>query len=214
MQTKGRVAWQNSEIEKLHNIAGKYPLPSICRQLQRLQKKNGLPVRTDTAIMLKLRRLGYSKRPYLDNFPRDDLAKILDISRDRARSWCRNFGLEVDKGAQLTIVNLAKFRKWAYANPQCLAGIEESRLDWIMQDNEFSRRVSAMQRPRIGRRTPVVRLSDGKEFSSIKEAARQCYAHPSSIKRALNSGGTCAASKWDYKNELDRKAPAKFSDVS
>jgi hypothetical protein len=110
----------------------------------------------------------------------------------------------------LTKINLVNFRAWAYEHPLCLAGIDSDRLNWLMEDKDFCDKVEAMQRPRIGIPQPVIRLSDGSRFASLKAAAREVYVDPTAIRAALVGGGNCAGSKWAFANPKQAIAPGRF----
>ena len=209
MEARGKVPWQPEELELIHELAGYQSKEAIARRVQKLDKQKGWPCRTVDAVTVRLFRMGYSKRPIFDNIPRDNLAKLLGVSRDRARSWTRNFRLPSKKGALLVTIRLSDFRRWAYANPSCVAGIESDRLNWIMDDEEFCEKAEASPQPRIGRSVPIVRLSDGKTFTSLRAAARETFISKAALSAALKTGGTSAGSRWAYANSEDAIAPAR-----
>lgn len=206
MGSKKIPNWTEPELSLLHQLAEQYPFPKIAMRLHRLQKRNGIPIRSIDAISTKLKRLGYSKKPTLDNFNRDYLACALGISRDRARTWSKTFALPNDRQGHFMVIGIEPFRQWVYTHADCVAGIDADRLDWFMNDRDFCEMVEQRQRPRIGRAQPVIRRSDGQIFPSLKAAARASYVHPVTVRAAIDRG-----KDWAYLNQEQAIAPAKYS---
>jgi hypothetical protein len=50
-------AWRDEELALIERLADELPGLEIIKRLQRFQKRNGWKVRTDVAILLKLKRL-------------------------------------------------------------------------------------------------------------------------------------------------------------
>jgi hypothetical protein len=206
LQAKGKDFWHEEEESLLEKLAGEKPIAEIIKAVQRLDRRMGWQAKTDTAIQVKMKRLGLSRRCTLDNFTPAELARILGIPRDRPESWVEKFGLpyrKVDgyKGAIL----LKDLRQWASVNPHRMAGCTEEGLQWLLGD-ELGSAIAALPIPTHGRPKPVTR-DDGVEYSSIKAAARANYIHRSRIREAVIGGGKSAGYRWrsrviqgDFKN--------------
>lgn len=202
MQVSGRKAWRTEETQYLIDIGGRYPLEKIVRRMQNFNKKHGWAARSPTAVQIKLRRLGISRKCIYDNFNRFELARILDISPDRVRSWTRRFGLPFRKGGALTSISISSFRLWAYAHPELLTGIEAERLDWLMNDLDFCLEVALppiQKTPKRKKFVPITvkRKDTGAVYPSLRDAAEAAYVHRSSLGKAIAQGRQCAGIEWE-----------------
>lgn len=202
MFAKGLNPWQEKELVLLEKMVGCNPIVDIVEAIQQLDRRQRWPLRTETAIRVKLKRMGHTLKCVLDNLTPADLAKSLGINRDRVDAWVEKYGLpyrKVDnyKGA----IRLSDFQNWAREHPQKLAGIDQDCLEWLLQDAEFSAYCSNLPVPVQGRPQPVKDLTTGNVFPSFKAAARANYLEEHGIQAAIHRGGTAASKRWQPLNE-------------
>lgn len=197
MSTKQR--WKDEELETLEGMGDLYRLDDIVKRLNALQSKNGWQVRTRKSIYARLLRLGYRAYPGLDGFSMVAISNHLGVHRTIVKRWVVKFGLPARIYKSNWEFKISSFRKWAYAHPELLAGIDAERLNWLMEDTEFCE--SLELRRKCAGKQPVVRVEDGAVFSTIKEAAKQANVDPSAIWQAVNKDYCCAGYRWRYLSE-------------
>jgi hypothetical protein len=196
--------WTKAEIELLDQLIDNFVIDDIVKKLQAFQRKNGLPVRSFVAVRKRLFRTKQSQKATLNNFSREQLARTLGVKPERARRWQRYFDMPIKKTSRINCIQIPAFKRWAYANPDCLAGVEADRLNWIMDDIEFCEMVESRVPPRIGRKTPVVRVSDGQVFPTMNAAAKAAFLDRTCIRRRLGT-------EYKFLHEWQSKAPARYS---
>lgn len=199
MQAKGKMAWQPAEEALLEEYCGVRPVREVVRMVQRLNKKQGWPIRSSTAIKVKIKRMGLSRVCVVDNFTPSELARIFSVPRDRVEMWVESKGCpyrKVDgyKGA----IRLSSFQKWAAQHPDLLAEIDQDALFYILDDASLVKHISGLSLPAIGRPQAVRRLDTGETFKSVRNAAKKSYVHPKNIREAIRRDGTSAGTKWEY----------------
>ncbi|WP_341530154.1 helix-turn-helix domain-containing protein [Nostoc sp. UHCC 0302] len=74
--------WTDKELETLEEMACLYSVKQIAYRLKRRGYK-----RSTSAIQNKLRSLGYSARPVLDNYNCCEIARVLQLNSATVWSW-------------------------------------------------------------------------------------------------------------------------------
>ena len=194
--------WTEEEKDYLESLAGLYPLEKICKKMRAYQERNGLPVRSQDAIKVKITKMGVSRKRTLDNFNLAELARVLGVNRARTNNWYTNYRLPIRRHGHSIAVPLEKFREWAYANPRLFADIDPERLNWLMDDAVFCQSTQELCRPTPGRKLAVQRLDTGEIYSSVAEASRSVYASNGVIGKAIARGGKGAGVFWRYVEDL------------
>jgi hypothetical protein len=196
MKTKGRSAWSASEEALIERIAGTMPMADIIKKVRSFQRRNGLEVRTETAVKLKLKRMGESRKCTLDNLTQYELSRMLGISFDRVRNWTRLHNLPYKRAARNQFaIKLSDVRELAERKPHLFAGIEWATLMWLLDDEKLAD--SCLKSKLTGLPMPVKRLDTGEVFPSIKEAAGRSYVTPGCIQGAIKRGGRSAGTQWE-----------------
>lgn len=199
---KGKLAWQKEELDIFEVWIGSEPMEAIAKRIQRLDRKKGWPIRSTTAIYVKAKRLYPSVRPVIDNFTRNEIANILDVSAERVRMWTRTHGLEFKRRYRSGLsIKASQFRTWAYQHPEKLSGISANRLDYLMNDMSFCEHVEQLPYSGIGIAKPVRNLTTGQVFKSVREAAKATYITKRSISGAIERNGKSAGCHWEYIRE-------------
>lgn len=83
---------------------------------------------------------------------------------------------------------------WAWAG----SGVSLADREQAAAEREKQRRANSAKGMTETTRRPVRRESDGAEFPSIAEAARQCNCHHTGIQRAVQTGMRANGSRWSY----------------
>jgi hypothetical protein len=194
------MPWHWEEKELLDTLSGTLPFHEIVDKIQKLDKRLGIPERSAIAIGVKMKRMGLSKRPTLSHMTTGDIARTLSVPRDRVELWTEKYGLKAERLIKdWRLISLEDFTEWAHQHPELLGGLSQDALEWLTGDRDFAVERAAESPDWRGRPMPVRRLDDNRTFPSIKAAARACYLHPASIRRALKkNGATCDGAKWEY----------------
>jgi hypothetical protein len=190
--------WHPEELDLIEKAADVYHGETIAKRLQALQRKNGWKVRSTTAILTKLKRCGVSRRPTLNNFSRNELARVLGVPHDRVRSWTRHHGLPYQKiHDSCYAIQTFEFTRWAASHLELIADIDRETLEWIGMPHAV---LAAMPPQRIVRsaRRPVRCLDTGEVFESVHEAGRRKFLSPKSISSAISRCGRSAGMRWQY----------------
>jgi hypothetical protein len=183
----------------IDDLLGSYPIEVIAKRIQALDRKKGWPIRTDLAVEVKAKRLYPSVRPVFNNFPLNEIANILGISRERTRLWTRTHGLPyVRRHTSCLSIKAKDFQEWAYKHPEKLAGIEAERLNYLMDDWDFCEEVEQMVYAGEGIARPVKNLTTGQVFKSVRAAAKASYVTKACIPGAIKRGGKAAGHRWAY----------------
>jgi transcriptional regulator with XRE-family HTH domain len=86
-----RRKWSEEEIGILRSLA-ECELPS---KIVSILKNQGFH-RTEIAVKIKLRRLGFSTVTTLDNFSASEIARVCQLSASTVSSWIRKRGLKAE----------------------------------------------------------------------------------------------------------------------
>lgn len=200
LSARGIAPWHKEELALLEKKLGHQPISDIIQAIQDLDRTMGWSIRTATAIKVKIKKLGLSMKCTFDNLTSGELARKLNVNRDRVESWVEKYGLphrKVDgyKGA----IRLDEFRKWASSNPQKLAGIEQSRLEELLGP-DLAAVCSNLPLPTQGRPQPVKCLETGETFPSFRAAAAANNIDKQCIAGAVNRNGKSVGRRWKALN--------------
>lgn len=191
-------AWRGEELALIERLADELPGLEIIKRLQRFQRRNGWKVRTDVAILLKLKRMKISRKPTLDNFSGSDLARLLGVDRERVRLWTRCHELPFRRiHRNCTAISTADFVEWAGKNPELVAGINPENLEWLGLPSELIEDVPTVRVVRSAPR-PVRCVDTGEVFRSVKEAGRRKYVNAKNIPAAIARDGSTGGLRWEY----------------
>ncbi|WP_199336306.1 hypothetical protein [Nostoc sp. FACHB-110] len=86
------IRWHENELATLHEMAEMFTVKQIAFRL----KRRGYH-RTEFAIAGKLNALGYSTRPFLDNYSCSEIAKALCLHSSTITKWVRIGWLKAKK---------------------------------------------------------------------------------------------------------------------
>lgn len=170
--------WRQAEIEILEDLAGFYPLDDLVKKYNTIATKQGFPERNRNAIKVKLKRLGLTRKPCFDNFSETDVAAILEVNRRTIYEWRRYEGLPYRKVARNKICITRKdFTAWLVATKRTylLHGIKPEQLELLICDRKLINQYSP--KPPVQRRkpVPVINVSTGQKFASIREASKKSF---------------------------------------
>lgn len=120
-----------------------------------------------------------------------ELAKLVGVDSSTVLYWIREFDLPAKKLTNKRLTSYYKisefeFKRWAIANSNLIRIKQSVRSRFGIP-------------PRITLESkPVRRVSDGKVYISLKEAAKDNWVVYQSISRAIAKEGTCVGSRWEF----------------
>lgn len=132
--------WKQDEITYLIDQVGKLKLPTIAKNLNR----------TETAVLLKLKRLGYGNtKEQVGMLTFGELSRHLGLDRKIVQGWAERHGLPyttkvTNKFKRYYFVDTEDFWNWASVNKEKLdfSKIEENVLlpepDWVKRERYFN----------------------------------------------------------------------------
>jgi len=198
LQARGVAVWEPAALLHLEQLTGFYPGPELAKRFNSQAKKQGWAQRTETAIVLKLRRQGCSRKATLDNFTKIEMARTLQINLDRVKRWVKIGLLPYKKVSRnLGAISLSEFRKFADSYWQELRSVNLEALAWLGVNPKTIEKVSRLPPAFTGAPQPVKRLDTGETFYSVKEAARRCYINWNGIVLSIQQQKPVSGIQWE-----------------
>jgi len=199
----GITPWSDEENEYLTERSGSIPHPLLIRNFVAHGKNKGWPTRTKTAIEVKLKRLqraeNLQRKCTLNNWTIRELARCLDISHTRVRSWCRIGGLPSKKiSHNQNAVSRVDLKRWLMEHPCKGADIKRYLLEAVLDDKNAVDFILSHEPDARGYSRPVICLDNGMRFNSAKAASRASYASPGCVAKACRTGGKAAGKRWAW----------------
>lgn len=197
-EVRGTPIWEPEAVLYLESLAGSYPLPYVVKKFNSKAKREGWHQRTQTAIEVKFKRIGCSCKTFLDNFSAIELARTLQIKRDRVERWIELGLLPYKKVSRnLGAIKVCDFRQFARTHWQELASTNLEALEWLGVDPKTMERVAALPPLTVGLPVPVKRLDTGETFRSVKEASRRCYIDRTGIMLSIKQKRPVSGVQWE-----------------
>ena len=197
-QVRGVVVWESNADFYLEKFAGSLPLPDLVKRFNAAAKNKGWAQRSETAIKVRLKRLGLSCKASFDNFSTIELARTLNIKRDRAELWIEKGLLPYRKVARnVGAIRATDFRLFVEQHWQRLAEVDLEGLAWLGVKTELIEAIAALPPCKHGKAMPVRRTDTGEVFHSIKEASRKCYVDRTGIRLSVEENRPVSGIKWE-----------------
>lgn len=190
--------WEPEAEEYLAGLVGTVPPCDLHRLFNLKAKSKGWTIRSYHAFRVRAKRLAPSVTPDLDNFNPSELARTLNIPRDRTQAWVER-GLLKHRilPSGIRAIKLKDFQQFAKTHFRKLAGCDREGLEWLLEDVELVNRICALPSYIHGQRQKVKRADTGETFSSIKEAARRSYVDRRGIKLSVVENRQVSGIKWE-----------------
>jgi hypothetical protein len=184
--------WLPEEVRYLDSILYQYPVPELVIKLQVWQKNRKTHVRSADAIRRKCYLLGRDRELQEDRLSKSQLAKMLNVSRERVTLWIVH-GLPYTQRYRNREVSIAikDFESWARENLNYLHSIESFRLQYLLPGEL----VSAIPQKSPFRRA-VRCVDNGQTFDTIAAAAKAIGTHKVTLTRAIAANRPCKGYRW------------------
>ena len=199
-----RGHWSPDEEMTLEILAGTLPFPDLCKRMRMLARKRGWPIRSNTAVRVRIDRLGLSQRCKEDNFSRTELSRLLGVHPCLVRKWINSYGLGYRKIARSQIaISIDHLKAFFQAHPQHFADIPLDKAAALLGD-DFTQAIyqrSLSVKPRRRRCRPVLCVDTGEVFPSVRAAGRAKFITYSAILDSMRRGGRSGGYQWQYVNQ-------------
>jgi hypothetical protein len=188
--------WEREAVDYLESISGTAPPQILIKRFNARAKRKGWHTRTEKALIIRLKRIGASRKASVDGWTMRELGRILGIHHDRFRLWLKK-GLRSQKVSHsLRSISKANLKIFATEHPEYFAGIERDRLLYILEDERIIDQISALKPSTAKHPVKVKRLDTGEVYPSIKAASRACFLHPKTIRDAIKENKLAGGIKF------------------
>lgn len=201
----GCQVWRKEEDDVIETLAGSKPFKRICQAVQRLEEKNGWPIRSEASISSRIHQLGCHRLTIYDNYSIADLAKNLGVSTGVVRRWVNKLGLPCSRiSSRRVAISNKKFKEWIASHPLEIKmhDINLEWLAWALGDDIIEVIQNAQPAP-IKRSVPAKierwkpdNPDDRTVYPSLTKAGKANFICKKSISRAVKQGQECAGYYW------------------
>jgi hypothetical protein len=191
------IIWRQRELDQLEAMAGDLPRIELFRYYRGWAKTNGLPYRTNTAIEATANRHGIPLLARGNVLTAHAVAEILGVPHIRVDRWLRRDLVPFRQYGPVRYLNRRALVAFARVEPHRFAGIDEARLNCLLENEELAAEIASTYSGRSSRLHPVECVETGRRFPSVSEAARATFISRSVIVRALRvKAATAAGYHW------------------
>jgi hypothetical protein len=189
--------WSAAESEYLKRYAGQEPFPDVVRRFHAAARANGWPMRSNTAIIQRLHRIGlHAGCRHGDWLTYCMVGELLGCSGDRVAAWTRSPKvralLQPRWRGKARWACRANWRRLAQQMPRILGGYSADALFALLEDRELADQVAAEHDTRLGD-WRVRCVETGRVYRNCSAAARELHVHRSTINLAIREGRPVAA---------------------
>lgn len=184
----------------MEGLAGNIPFPLIPATYNQWATREGYPRRSANAIHQRARRQRLTTRVFGDWLTTGVIAETLGVDASMPRRWIRSDGLparQLHHGAwRPWYVRRSDLVALARRRPELFGGIERGRLVQLLENERLADVIAAAhpRRSNTPRRVRCVEL--GREFASIRDAARAVFVSRQLIQIAIRTGARAAGYHW------------------
>ena len=180
--------WTPERLEYLQEIAGSDHILVLSRKFKSASKKRGWPARSETAIRVKLKRLGRSLKPIDGGWSCTGLAEILEINRDTVHGWVERRELKSRRpeGCRHHRITVADFKEFAKLRPDLVQIASRENL-LLLLDKKTVEQIFKVVPLRTGKPIAVVSTTTRKAYPSLRKAEQAEYFSRSTIRDCMNS---------------------------
>jgi hypothetical protein len=183
------LRWTGAEIEFLESMTGDIPFPLLVSKFQEKAKHEGWPLRTETAIIQRVRRSGMQVRVRNGaNTTARGAAELLGCPGDRVDAWLRN--PKILEILQPTVVGTYRYvsrsawRRLAREMPRVLGGCSVYGLYALLEDRDLAESIATKYKRRPGD-WRVRCVETGRIYPSCIAAAKEHHVTHSAISAAI-----------------------------
>lgn len=196
------VYWQPEEVALLDKYAERLPFPLLVEKLHALERKLGIPLRTEGAIDAKIYKMGWRRGVNDECMPVFTIAKTLGVPHHRVKRWLKF--VKHLKVRDRFYIKLEDLKVFAKEHPERFAEISEDRLKWLLQDDELVQ-TCLKQKSLRPSPTPVKCIETGVIFKSKHAAEKVLGLQRSSIQKSFRNGHRAGGYHWEYANQSEGK---------
>jgi hypothetical protein len=191
------TGWTTAESEYLERYAGQEPFADLVRRYQAAARQHGWPMRSKSAIIQRLHRMGLQARcRHGDWLTYYAVGELLGCSGDRVAGWSRKAAvrelLKPRWRGKGWYVRRDNWRRLAKKMPQILGGFDADALYLLLEDRDLAEQVAAEHRTTLGD-WRVRCIETGRMYSSCSAAARELHVDHTTINLAIRQRRPVAA---------------------
>ena len=197
------IGWSEQELDMLLTLLGELPPELLISEYNRWAKRHGFVIRTPTSIRGKIYRMGLKTMPDGEYITATMAASLLGCGHDVIASWVRRGwlrGLKIGSKKNSKVwIRRSDLRALAKRKPEYFNGRSYQGLIYLLEDEDLVDKITSTKWQRCyGRPRPVVMLSTGRRFGSMKAAAQAIGVGQSTLRESVVNGWMCAGSRWTF----------------
>lgn len=188
--------WTPEEDEHLISLCGDMPWAMVVTEMKGQARRRGWRKRSESAMSAHATHLGLSVRSVGEWVTGSFIAETLGISRWPVYRWIKNKDLYAKRVGQTWYVSRKDLMTFARKHTKYFAGMSESELVMLFSNEQLASELAKMPVLRRRNTSPVIRVSTGQRFPTLKSAAAAYRVSYQRIQEATRTGGIVAGSQW------------------
>jgi hypothetical protein len=191
-----REPWSPQEDEQLTSLCGDMPWPMVVTTYTKVASDRGWPKRTANQLRNRSILMGASRRSTGEWLAAQAIAKQLGMSQHPVYGWIRSGRLKSRRFGSVWYVSRKDLRAFANKEPHYFAGLPEADLLSLLSNEQIAQRFAKMPPARRVNRTPVIRVSTGQRFPTLRSAAKAYQVPYQRIQDVLDTDRPITGSLW------------------
>jgi hypothetical protein len=169
--------WSPEDVEMLAGLCGDMPWPLVVDAFGRWATRNGRPQRTENALLRLCNRRRIPRRTCGAWITTDAIMQLAQVTHGRVTRWIQSGELPARKfnAGGIHYLKRADLRTFARRHPHEFGGVSLPALIQLLDNEQLAQRLHEMELPRPVQLRPVRCVETGRQFESIRAAARACY---------------------------------------
>ena len=206
LRDTNKKEWTKEEIQFIHDYANCLPSAVFYRDFKKATNKSGKSGRSFDAFKSKVNELGYTLTPVYNYIKLSDVAKKLDISKERVWYWVKR-GLRVQYRckAKYRYVTLGAIKTFAKTKPHFFWGIPHYKLYALIGDVDLAEHIAMKYTKRpycIAKPRRIICLETNKIYDSLKKAADANFLQITSIYKSAKLKKPTCGLNFRYYDDL------------
>ena len=179
------LRWTQPELDHLDTLAGDVPLPTLLKRMKCKAAREGWPLRTPKAIVMRMHRSGQLCRARVGEWTTTNgVGELLGCPGTRVEAWLRRPGIAAILAPEWTgpirYINRRSWRRLAKQMPRVLGGFSADALFSLLEDRDLAEAVAAAH-PRPMGDWRVRCIETGQIWPSCAAAARELHVSQAAV---------------------------------